>query len=97
MMIEHCDFPLFHLTLFSACSILYLVVVLFHFVDKQVATVYKQMGLLGPCRALNKQLASQHWTKDFREHAQGWLKKEKKELANSGQQVLCAFPHALGP
>ena len=86
MAIEHFDFPLFHL-LYSVPSSTFLI-----FVDKQVVTVYKQIGLLGP----NKQLASQHWTKDLRAHAQGWLKK-KKELTNLGQRVIRACQHALGP
>ena len=73
---------------------------IFHFVDKQVVTVYEQSAYwaLAGRRAPNRQLAGQHWTKDFHVHAQGWLEKKKelaenmKELANLGQRVFTCMP-----
>ena len=53
MTIEHCDFSMFHL-LFSLLNSVpgsSALLSFFHFVNNEVVTVYKQVGLVGPCRA----------------------------------------------
>ena len=59
---------------------------LFHFVDKQVITVYKKMGFTGSLEGTGS------LTKDFHAYAQGWLKRTGFETMGFTRIPACSWP-----